>query len=90
MVLALAACGDYHVFSRVNAPKSYRLELGPGLIVAFEKSQSEARSGKVAYVTHVPSGSQAVADRDGRIIERHDMNGDGPSRLEEVYGTKPR
>ncbi len=84
----LAACGDYHVFSRVSTPKSYRLDLGPGLVAAFVKSQSGARSGKVAYVTHVPSGSQAVVDRDGRIIERHDGRGDGPSRLDEVFGEK--
>ncbi len=41
-------------------------------------------SGKVAYVTHVPSGSQLVLDRAGRTFDRHDGRGDGPSRLDAV------
>ncbi len=75
--LALAACG---------VPESSRLDLGPGLVVAFVKSQSAERPGKVAYVTHVPSGSQAVVASDGWVIKRHDGRGDGPSRLEAVLG----
>ena len=43
-------------------------------------------SGKVAYVTHVPSGSQAVLDRDGRTIDRHDGSDNGPARLDGVLG----
>ena len=44
---------------------------------------------KVAYVTHVPSGSQTVLDRQGPIIERHDGRGDGPARLEAVQADEP-
>ena len=40
--------------------------------------------GKIAYVTHVPSGSQAVLDHQGQVIERYDGRGDGPTRLEKV------
>ena len=66
------------------APPSpnHRLNLGDGVVVAFVEGLSPDLQGKVAYVTHVSSGSQAVLDKGGRIIERHDGRGDGPSRLE--------
>ena len=66
------------------ASERYRLDLGDGVVVAFVEGLSPEVSGKVAYVTHVPSGTQAVLDRDGRVIERHDGRDDGPDRLDAV------
>ena len=68
----------------VPASESYRLDLGAGVVVAFVEGLSPEQPDKVAYVTHVPSGSQAVLDRDGQIIDRHDGRGDGPGRLDAV------
>ena len=68
----------------VPASETYRLDLGPGVVVAFVEGLSPELDGKVAYVTHVPSGSQAVLDRAGQIIDRHDGRGDGPGRLDAV------
>ena len=68
----------------VPASESYRLDLGGGVVVAFVESSSPEMPDKVAYVTHVPSGSQAMLDRDGQIIDRHDGRGDGPGRLDAV------
>ena len=68
----------------VPASETYRLDLGPGVVVAFVEGLSPKFSGKVAYVTHVPTGSQLVLDRDGQVIDRHDGRGDGPSHLDAV------
>ena len=68
----------------VPASETYRLDLGPGVVVAFVEGLSPDMPDKVAYVTHVPSGSQAVLDRDGEVIDRHDGRGDGPSHLDAV------
>ena len=68
----------------VPASESYRLDLGAGVVVAFVEGLSAEQPDKVAYVTHVPSGSQAMLDRDGQIIDRHDGRGDGPGRLDAV------
>ena len=78
-VLTLMACGD-----GATTSESVRLDLGDGIVVAFVKGQSPELLGKVAYVTHVPSGSQAVLDSEGRIIERHNGRDDGTSRLDAV------
>ena len=68
----------------VPASERYRLDLGGDVVVAFVEGLSPEHSGKVAYVTHVPSGSQLVLDRDGRTVDRHDGRGDSPSRLDAV------
>ena len=68
----------------VPASERYRLDLGDGIVVAFVEGLSPEYSGKVAYVTHVPSGSQIVLDRNGGTIERHDGRGDGSGRLDAV------
>ena len=83
LALGLAACGDDES-SLTTAPEAYRLDLGSGVVVAFVKGQSPYGAGKVAYVTHVPSGTQAVVDGEGRVMERHDGRDDGPSRLDVV------
>ena len=68
----------------VPASESYRLDLGGGVVVAFVEGLSPKFSGKVAYVTHVPTGSQLVLDPEGEIIDRHDGRDDGPDRLDAV------
>ena len=68
----------------IPASESYRLDLGEGVVVAFVEGLSPEFEGKVAYVTHVPSGSQLVLDPDGGIIDRHDGRDDGPDRLDAV------
>ncbi len=68
----------------VSVSERYRLDLGEGVVVAFVEGQSPEFPDKVAYVTHVPSGSQLVLDRHGRIIERHHGRDDGPGRLDAV------
>ena len=66
------------------ASESFRLDLGGGVVVAFVEGLSPKFSGKVAYVTHVPTGSQLVLDPDGEIIDRHDGRDGGPDRLAAV------
>ncbi len=68
----------------VPASEGYRLDLGVGVVVAFAEGLSPKFSGKIAYVTHVPTGSQLVLDPDGEIIDRHDGRDDGPDRLDAV------
>ena len=68
----------------VPASEKYRLDLGAGVVVAFVEGLSLEWPDRVAYVTHVPSGSQAVLDRAGRITDRHDGRGDGPGHLDAV------
>ena len=65
---------------RETASVSYRLDLGSDVVVAFVEGLTPEMSEKVAYVTHIPSGSQAILDADGAIVHRHDGQADGPSR----------
>ena len=62
----------------------HRLDLGSGVVVAFVEGLTTEMSEKVAYVTHVPSGSQAILDGDGAIVHRHDGQADDPRRLDVV------
>ena len=39
---------------------------------------------KVAYVTHVLSGSRAILGIDGTVVERHHGGAGGPSRFKDV------
>lgn len=66
--------------------ENYRLDLGPDVAVAFVEGLTPGMSEKVAYVTHVPSGSQAILNQEGKVLERHDGRADGPSRLDAVLG----
>ena len=75
--LALTACGELQstppepgsgwVESAISEPaiENYRLDLGSGVVVAFVEGLTPEMSEKVAFVTHVPSGSQAVLDATG-------------------------
>lgn len=77
VLILLAACGDAGSHS---APTVYRLDLGAGVVVAFV----EDFQGKLAYVTHVPSGSQLVLNGDGRVVQRYAGRGNDPSRLNTI------
>ena len=66
------------------AAERVRLDLGDGMVVAFLQGREAALETKVAYLTHVASGSQLVLDREGRVIERRDGRDDGPARLDAV------
>ena len=39
---------------------------------------------KVAYVTHVPTGSQVILDVDGNVVGRHDGRANGPNLLDGI------
>ena len=80
--LALTACGVFPSTWSVPALWPHRLELGSGVVVAFVEGLTPEMSEKVAYVTHVPTGSQAILDREGKVVGRHDGRADGPSRLD--------
>ena len=64
-----------------SAPEHVRLNLAYGIVVAFADDPS---LGRVAYVTHVPSGAQAVLDRGGAIIDRDDSSGEDGEVLDVV------
>ena len=66
--------------------ENYRLDLGPDVAVAFVEGLTPEMSEKVAYVTHVPSGSQVILNQEGKVLERHDGRADGPSRLDASLG----
>ena len=66
------------------ASERYRLDLGDGVVVAFVEGLSPKLPGKVAYVTHVPTGSQLVLNPGGEVIDRHNGRDDGPGRLDAV------
>ena len=82
--LALTACGVFPSSCSVLPLWPHRLELGSGVVVAFVEGLTPEMSEKVAYVTHVPTGSQAILDREGKVVGRHDGRADGPSRLDAV------
>ena len=67
-----------------SASGSYRLDLGSGVVVAFVEGLTPEMSEKVAYVTHVPSGSQAILDGNCEMVRRHDGRSDGPDRLDAI------
>ena len=82
--LALTACGVLPSSWSVLPLWPHRLELGSGVVVAFVEGLTPEMSEKVAYVTHVPTGSQAILDREGKVVGRHDGRAEGASRLDTV------
>ena len=54
---------------------TYRQDLAPGVVVAFVEGLTPEMAVKVAYVTHVASGSQVVLDIEGNLIHQHDERG---------------
>ena len=57
-------------------------------MVTFDKGPSPEAQGKVAYVTHVPSGSQMMIGRAGQVISRQDGRGGDPERLDDILADK--
>ena len=78
--------GPYWVIGEVpiSSSASHRLDLDDGIVVAFIEGLSGEFEGKIAYVTHVATGSQLVLDRYGQVVDRHDGREDGPDRLDGV------
>ena len=83
VALALAGCS---AAAPEPVSQTYRLDLGPGMVAAFVEGLTPEMPEKVAYVTHVPSGAQAILDREGQVIHRHEGRGDGPDRLDALLG----
>ena len=86
--LLFAACVGLPGPEPERTSENYRLDLGPGVVAAFVEGLAPGMMDKLAYVTHVPSGIQAVLGRDGKVIERHDGRPDGPDRLDALLGDK--
>ena len=89
----LAACDSTsfeapRLYLGPTAPKEYRLDLDSGIVVTFDKGPSPEAQGKVAYVTHVPSGSQMMIGPAGQVLSRHDERGGDPERLDEILTDK--
>ena len=86
VLLLLGACGPAapRLDFGPKAAEEYRLDLGHGVVVTFDKGPSSEAQGKVAYITHIPSGSQMVIGREGQVIIRHDGRGDGPAQLDVI------
>ena len=90
-VFLQAACSGIppqSVASGASEPVSenYRLDLRSDVVVAFAEGLTPEMSERVAYVTHVPSGSQAILNQEGKVLERHDGQADGPSHLDAILG----
>ena len=85
-VLTLAACGGLPGAGAERASENHRLDLEAGVVAAFVEGLTPGMTDKVAYVTHVPSGTQVVLNRDGKTINRHDGRDNGPDRLDAILG----
>ena len=58
------------------------------MVAAFVERLTPEVPEKVAYVTHVASGTQAILNREGQVIHRHDGGADGPGRLDALLNDK--
>ena len=86
--IVLAACGGGESMAPEPASETYRLDLAPDVVAAFVEGLTPEMSKRVAYVTHVPSGTQAILGRDGNVIHRHDGRAHGPGRLDALLGDR--
>ena len=84
VALALMGCGGMPGPTPWSDSAANRLELGSGVVVAFVEGLTPEMSEKVAYLTHVASGSQAILDSEGKVVQRHDGRADGARRLDTV------
>ena len=71
-----------------TAAEEYRLDPVSGVVVTFDDGASLDAPGKVAYVTHVASGSQMVIGPEGQVLSRHDGRDDGPAQLDMIFADK--
>lgn len=83
-VFMLVACGGRLGLAPWSDSAANRLELGSGVVVAFVEGLTPEMRGRVAYVTHVASGSQAMVDSEGKVVQRHDGSAEGARRLDTV------
>ena len=70
--------------STAGIPEHVRLDLEDGIVVAFAEDPS---LGRVAYVTHVPSGAQAVLDANGNLV-RESLSNNAGSTLSGVLSDR--
>ena len=84
IVIALSACVGMPGPAPWSDSAANRLELGSGVVVTFVEGLTPEMPGRVAYITHVASGSQAILDSDGKVMQRHDGRADGGRRLDTV------
>ena len=84
VVIALSACGGTPGPTPWSDSAANRLELGSGVVVTFVEGLTPEMPGRVAYITHVASGAQAILDSEGKVVQRHDGRADGASRLDTV------
>ena len=84
VALALMGCGGMPGPTPWSDSAANRLELGSGVVVAFVEGLTPEMPENVAYITHVASGSQAILDSEGKVVQRHDGRADGASRLDTV------
>ena len=84
VVIALSACGGMPAPAPWSDSAANRLELGSGVVATFVEGLTPEMPGRVAYITHVASGSQAILDSEGRVVQRHDGRADGAGRLDAV------
>jgi len=91
-VLAVTACNllpsstPYSSETLKSELAAYRQDLSSDVVVAFVDGLAPEMPGKVAYVTHVTSGSQIVLDIDGNVIHQHDGLEDGSGHLDALLG----
>ena len=84
VVIALSACGGMPAPAPWSDSAANRLELGSGVVVTFVEGLTPEMLEKVAYITHVASGSQAILNSEGKVVQRRDGRADGASRLDTV------
>ena len=64
---------------KAKPPEYSRLDFDNDIVVAFVDDQTR---GRIAFVTHVPTGAQAVLNREGEVIERYGGTGEGDGFLD--------
>ncbi len=89
VVIALSACAGMPGPAPWSDSAANRLELGSGVVATFVEGLTPEMPGRVAYITHVASGSQAILDSEGRVVQRHDGRADGANRLDTVLSDGP-
>ena len=60
-------------------PEYVRLDIDNNIVVAFADDQP---LGRIAYITHVPTGAQAILDKGREVIEKHVGTGEGDAIIE--------
>ena len=64
---------------KAKPPEYSRLDFDNDIVVAFVDDQTR---GRIAFVTHVPTGAQAVLNKEVEVIERYGGTGEGDGFLD--------